>query len=112
VDRRAVLEYLRKTRFAEGDRASAEAQARSIAHYLKQEYGATRLVGIGSLFSSHKLFRPDSDIDLIAAGIPPDVFFRASARAADMTAFKLDLIPLESATPLVLERMEEEAVEL
>jgi hypothetical protein len=29
-----------------------------------------------------------------------------------MTAFKLDLIPLESATPLVLERMEEEAVEL
>ena len=75
-----MLEYLRKTRFAEGDRASAEAQARSIAHYLKEEYGASRVVGIGSLFSSHKVFRPDSDIDLIAEGIPPYAFFRASAR--------------------------------
>jgi predicted nucleotidyltransferase len=72
------LEYLRKTRFAEGDRASAEAQARSIAHYLKQEYGASRVVGIGSLFSSHKVFKPGSDIDLIAAGIPPDAFLTES----------------------------------
>ena len=53
-----------------------------------------------------------SDIDLVVEGLPAREFYSASARAADMTGFALDIIPLESATPALRERMEEEGVEL
>ena len=57
-------------------------------------------------------FRRTSDIDLVVEGLPASEFYRASARAAEMTRFALDIIPLESATPPLRERVELEGVEL
>ena len=111
MDREVLLAHLRRTRFAPGDRVRAQADARAIAAYLKREFGA-RVIGIGSAFCEDRPFRPTSDIDLVVEGLPAADFYRASARAADMTRLTLDVIPLESATPLLRERVEQEGVEL
>ena len=111
MDRDVLLTHLRKTRFAPGDRARAQADARAIADYLKGQYGA-RVVGIGSAFVETRPFGQRSDIDLVVEGLPAAEFYRASARAAEMTSFSLDVIPFESSTPLLRERVEAEGVAL
>jgi predicted nucleotidyltransferase len=111
MDRHLLLAHLQRTRFAPGDRDRAQADARVIAAYLKREYGA-RVIGIGSAFSPDRPFRQTSDIDLAVEGLPAQSFYRASARAAEMTRFALDLIPLESATPLMRRRVESGGVPL
>ena len=111
MDRKALLDHLRETRFAAGDRARAQAEARAVAAYLKRELGA-RVIGIGSAFDPEWPFRQTSDIDLVVEGLPAGDFFRASAQATELTGFELDLIPLESATPLMRERVTQEGVEL
>jgi predicted nucleotidyltransferase len=58
-------------------------------------------------------FGQGSDIDLAVAGVPPEAFFRAGAeieRAA--SGFKVDLIPLESATPFFLAEARRDGVVL
>jgi len=111
VERAALLAHLRDSRFSDEERERALREAREIAGFLKRTYGC-RVVGIGSLFSSDRLFRRDSDIDLVVEGIPADRFFAASARAAALTSFSLDLIPLESSTPALRTAVEEEGVSL
>ena len=111
VERDALLAHLRKSRFSEERRERALLEAREIADYLKRSYGA-RVIGIGSVFASDRPFRSDSDIDLVVEGIPAEHFFAASARAAELTSFSLDLIPLESSTPALREALEEEGVPL
>jgi predicted nucleotidyltransferase len=110
VKREVLLAHLRKTRFAAGDRERARRDAERIASYLKG-YGA-RVIGIGSAFSIRKPFRRSSDIDLVVEGLPPERFYHACSRAEEMTDFSLDVIPLESATPLLRERVRKEGVEL
>lgn len=111
MDRKAFLENLRRTHFAPGDRRQARADADTIASFLKREFGA-RVIGIGSVFAQDRPFRPTSDIDLAVDGLPAEQFYRASARAADLTRFNLDIIPVDSATPSMLERIREQGVEL
>jgi predicted nucleotidyltransferase len=111
MDRRLLLAHLQRTRFAPGDRARAQADARAIALYLKREFGA-RVIGIGSAFSPGRAFRQTSDIDLVVEGLPAKDFYRASAHAAGLTGFALDLTPLESATPLLRERVAQQGVDL
>lgn len=111
VDRLVLLEHIRKTHFAPGDRQRAVSDARAIAEYLRAELGA-RVWGIGSAFDRNRRFTRDSDIDLVADGIPDRRFFEASARAARMTEFRLDLIPLDSANNLIRRRVREEGVAL
>ncbi len=111
MDREILLAHLRNSRFAPADREQAQADARAIAAYLKGLYNV-RVIGIGSAFCSGRPFRQSSDIDLVVEGLPAAQFFRASARAADMTQRALDIIPFESATELLLERICQEGVEL
>lgn len=111
MDRGAFLAQLRRSHFAPADRGRAQADARAIAAYLKREYGA-RVLGFGSAFAGDRPFRQTSDIDLVVEGLPAREFYRASARAADMTRFSLDIVPLESATPPLQERVQLEGVEL
>ena len=111
MDRRALLEHLRATHFESGDRYLAVSDARRIAHFLKQQ-GARRVVGIGSAFDPERHFTPRSDLDLVVEGIAPKRFYSISARAAAMTAFGLDLIPSESATPALQSELDERGVEL
>ena len=43
--------------------------------------------------------RPDSDVDMAVAGLPPAVFFRAMSKASDALGRSLDLIDLDEDTP-------------
>ena len=111
MDRSALLEHLRATHFALGDRALALADARRIARHL-YDSGATRVVGIGSAFDADRRFTARSDIDLAAEGIDPAAFYRVLAQAASMTDFALDLTPLECATAAMRRVVNEQGVEL
>ena len=111
MDRRAFLAHVRRTHFAPGDRETALADARRIARFFQQR-GAIRVVGIGSVFALNRRFTTRSDIDLAVEGFPAERFFRASAQAADMTAFELDVVPLDSATDYIRQAVRDEGVDL
>jgi len=111
MDRSRLLAHLRKTHFAPGDRERALADAHAIAEFLKREYGVS-VFGMGSLFDPERPFRGSSDIDLVVEGMPADRFFEASAKAAFMTEFGLDLIPIEDANDYIRQVVEKTGVEL
>ena len=70
------------------------------------------MVGIGSAFTSDRRFTMRSDIDLVVEGLPPERFFRTTAKAADMTVFELDVVPVESATDYIRHAVQDEGVHL
>ncbi len=111
MDRADLLAHLRATHFESGDRALARSDARRIARFLAEQ-GARRVVGIGSTFDARRSFTDRSDIDLIVDGIDAREFYAVSARAAAMTEFRLDLTPLEAATPALKQVARDEGVEL
>ena len=77
----------------------AAATARRIARLLARRYGARRVVLCGSLARGE--FREGSDIDLAVEGVPIGRFFEASAAAARVAGdVEVDVVPIESATPL------------
>jgi predicted nucleotidyltransferase len=106
-----------KKRMAEAEaqmaarKKEAFADAQKIARVLKDKYGCTRVVGIGSTFND-KDFTEHSDIDLVAFGISPQKYFSISAEISDLTAFRVDLIPAEDARSFTLQIAAEEGVEL
>ncbi|NOX61203.1 MAG: nucleotidyltransferase domain-containing protein [Chloroflexi bacterium] len=87
---RMAAEQARNRRLAE--RARADAQR--IAAMLRHEFGVTRVLLFGSLVKGG--FSADSDIDLAVAGLAPDAFFTALARAGQLTEFPVDIKPLEA----------------
>ena len=102
VNRSDLIAHLGRTRFSLGDAAGARRDAESIARFLKERYGA-EVWGIGSLFEEFRPFRKDSDIDLVAKGIPADRYFEILAEVEDQTSFSVDLIPWEEANDLIRE---------
>ena len=111
MDRSALLEHIRATHFESGDRDLAVSDARRIARFLRQ-HGARKVVGVGSAFDPERPFTHRSDLDLVVEGIAPRRFYSISARAAAMTAFALNLVPAESATPVLRSELDERGVEL
>ena len=91
-----ILDYLKRSRNKPGDQRRACNDAKRIAAYLRVRYGAT-VLGIGSLFDDNRSFRQDSDIDLVAQALPSGCYFQILAEIGEMTDFKIDLIPMESA---------------
>ena len=86
--------------------------ARRAAAFLKQEYGATRVVVFGSL-SHGGWFHARSDLDLAVEGLKPGVIWRAwSAVERVVPGFQVDLIELETATDPLRQRIEEQGKEL
>lgn len=115
----AFAEYIagqRRRRQVEGLRAQARAVlarelAGRIAAVLFREFGATRVVLFGSLASGR--FDARSDIDIAAAGIDPARFFAAAAAAQRHgEPVDVDLVPLETASPLLRAHVDNEGVEL
>ncbi|MBI4703166.1 MAG: nucleotidyltransferase domain-containing protein [Deltaproteobacteria bacterium] len=89
----------------------ARALAVELAALLRDRYGARRVVLAGSLARGE--FRRGSDIDLAAAGIPHDLFFRAGAELEGVAGgLSVDLVPIESATPAFLARLAAEGIVL
>ena len=111
VNRIDLIAYLGRTRFAPGDAAGARRDAKGIAGFLKDRYGA-EVWGIGSLFEELRPFRRGSDIDLVAKGIPRDRFFEVLAEVEGSTSFSVDLIPWEEANDLIREIVLESGVRL
>ena len=111
MDRDALLRHLRATHFESGDGCLALSDARRIAWFLVRN-GAQRVAGIGSAFGPQRPFTHRSDIDLVVEGIDPATSYSVSARAAALTDFRLNLPPLESATPALLRVVGEQGVEL
>lgn len=111
MDRAVLLEHIRRTRFAPGDRQTALNDAARIADYLRAQ-GARRVIGIGSAFEEGRHFGSHSDVDLVVEGLPAVRYFAASAGAEALTRFPIDVIPLESAASLIVEIALQRGVEL
>lgn len=111
MDRRVFLDHVRRTRLPPGRRARARSDARRIAEFLRQQ-GASRVVGIGSAFVPERRFTWRSDIDLAVAGLPVESFFGVSALAEELTEFRIDIIPIESATNAMRQTIREDGVDL
>ena len=111
MDRRVLLDHVRRTRLPPGRRARAKRDAGRIAAFLKR-HGARRVVGVGSAFDPARRFTWRSDIDIAVAGLQADRFFELSARAVDLTEFSLDIIPIEAATERMRRVIAAEGVEL
>ncbi|MXZ61647.1 MAG: hypothetical protein F4228_05845 [Acidobacteria bacterium] len=111
MDRQVLLEHLRRTRFSSAGQERAQSDARRIAALLRNE-GARRVIGFGSAFAPDRRFKPTSDIDLAIEGLPASRYFSALAVAQEMTRFRVDIFPLESALDYLRESVQEEGVPL
>jgi len=88
----------------------AYAQARDAAQLLRDRFGARRVRLFGSLARRDQ---PDGfDMDLAVEGIAPDRFFSAWSAAGLRVSLELDLIDVRDASPLLLQRIEEDGVDL
>ena len=106
-----TVEYLESRRIDKSAKQAALADAHKIARYLIEQCDAV-VFGIGSLFEPDRVFRRRSDIDLVVKGIPPERFFSITAAAAALSNFEVDIIPLEDATKLIKDRVDEYGVRL
>lgn len=111
--------YLRawRERWAGQRRADAEAArsalavAERLARRLRDEYGARRVVLLGSLARGE--FRVGSDIDLAAEGIRDEDFFRAGAELESAAGgLHVDVVPIESASSAFLAELAREGIVL
>ena len=105
------MDHLRRTRFSPAGRERAQSDARRIAAFLRAE-GAERVIGFGSAFAPDRRFKPTSDIDLAVEGLPASRYFGALAHVQDMTRFRVDIFPLESALDYLRKSVQDEGVPL
>jgi predicted nucleotidyltransferase len=96
-------------------RADRAARARevglSIARVLHAEYGVSRVVLFGSVARGE--CHSGSDLDLAVAGLAADTLFRAGARAESLApGIDVDLVPLESVSPALLDDIRRDGVDL
>jgi len=72
----------------------AEETAKRVASALVERHGVTEVWLFGSLAQGR--FRPGSDIDLAARGLPPQKFFRILSEINAEQEFDVDLIDLDA----------------
>jgi predicted nucleotidyltransferase len=113
IYRRAALEREEQRRQQNAARRQGALElAHRAAELLKESYGATRVVVYGSTARGDG-FNSDSDIDLMAEGIPPALFWRAwNAIDALDAGFEVNLVDWEDATPALLENIAREGITL
>lgn len=95
----------------EARRARAWQDARAAAEILYTRFGATQVFAFGSLTRAG-MYDERSDIDLAVSGIPASRFFRASAEAAAVCQFELDLIDLTDCSPTLRDEILQTGVRL
>jgi uncharacterized protein len=88
--------------------------AREAARMLKDDFGAARVVALGSL--AHRAwFTPWSDVDLAVWGISSEMFYRATGAVLDLgtaSGFRVDLIDPAECTDQMTLSIEAEGIEL
>ncbi len=93
-------------------RLEAIEKARQAAQFLKEQYRVKRVLLFGSLVNSTYLHSM-TDIDLMVEGLEEESFLAAGAQAWKITTpYHVDIIPFEKADKQILERAEEEGIEL
>jgi uncharacterized protein len=112
----AYMPYIRKRWLQEREgwalrRGRAWASARQAADVLRSRFGAKDVFAFGSLVRQGT-YDERSDVDLAVRGVPPRAFFRASAAAAAVCEFELDLIDLDDCSPALAEQVRREGVAL
>ncbi|RKU37304.1 hypothetical protein C6495_02115 [Candidatus Poribacteria bacterium] len=84
--------------------------AHQIAAMLYQDFGATRVAVFGSLAEKH-WFTPQSDIDIVAWGMPKDNYWDAYGKVVYFdAAFHIDFVSFEKTQGLFRERVRSQAV--
>jgi predicted nucleotidyltransferase len=66
---------------------------------LLRKMGATEVFIFGS--AARGTMRPDSDVDMTVAGLPPAVYFSAVSKISDILGRPVDLVDLDDPTPTV-----------
>lgn len=86
--------------------------AREVAHKLRQDFGARRVVVFGSL--AHQLWHsPQSDIDIAAWGIAPQDYLKAYMAVNDLGAgFEVNLVDPKDCFPSVRASIRKHGVEI
>ena len=88
----------------------ARALARQAAAFLKEHFGATKVVTFGSLVHE-ELFHFRSDVDLAAWGIDEKLYCRAIGQLLALDPdIEIDLVRVEEASPSLRELIEREGV--
>ena len=106
-----VLEK-REAEEIESIRSDAMERAKKVAAFLKEKYGAKRVILFGSIVKSSYLHER-SDIDLLVEGIKSEDFLRAGADAWKISGpFDVDIIPAEIAHKNILKKALKEGIEL
>jgi predicted nucleotidyltransferase len=83
-----------------------------LATLLREQFGASRVAVFGSLNHSD-CFDANSDIDLVAWGIPPALFYQAVAAVTSVSSeFEVDLVDGDSCSTSFLNTLAIEAVTL
>jgi predicted nucleotidyltransferase len=86
--------------------------ARLAAERLRRDFGATRVVLIGSL-ARGRHFDERSDIDLVAWDVPETLYYEALAMLLGLDSeFSFDLIMGESARPIIREAIQRDGKEI
>ena len=84
--------------------------ARRAASLLRNQYGASQVIVLGSLAHA-AWFNAWSDIDLAVWGIPPERFYAAVAAVTGLSPrFKIDLVDPESCRSDLLQTIEKEGI--
>lgn len=74
--------------------------AKTAAQILKSEFAASRVVLFGSLLGDR--FHETSDLDLAVWGLPETSYFKAVSRLLALSAFEVDLVEVQYASPELL----------
>jgi len=101
----------RARRAQEQRRQQARAIARRVARFLRDEYGASRVVLFGSMAREGRL-GPRSDVDLAVWGLDAEDYYEAVARAQDGEDVQVDLIRMEDSPESLRDVVRREGREL
>jgi predicted nucleotidyltransferase len=102
----------RARRAQELRRQKARATARRVARFLRDEYGASRVVLFGSMARGGRL-GPRSDVDLAVWGLDAEDYYEAVGRVQDVDGnARVDLVRMEDASDSLRKEVRREGGEL
>ncbi len=85
-------------------REKALSEVIKISQILTARYRVEKIILFGSLLDEDR-FSAASDIDIAVEGLEKSVYFTALGELLMESSFEIDLVPVEDASPLLLQRL-------